>query len=229
MVRLKTLASLLRRPPSQPTSDPEKGRESDHEHGAEEHPDDDDVTMHGGAATEREDRSEDDNHMDIDDEHDENDIIEEVEREEFPEVETPRRPGRSSRFPRTFTAGTVSSQLSRSWSRLKDFVSIDTSHEDLESYVPHYRYLPIFSGIIIPFCILLEIPGLTADWYTLTVNNVVQTRPNTIILDVGLAFSLLCAVIANICLFVRFLEKKTMLMTVLCVVFLTIHGIYHCS
>jgi len=31
--------------------------------------------------------------------------------------------------------------------------------EDIESFIPNYRYIPILSGFLIPFCILLEIPG----------------------------------------------------------------------
>lgn len=99
--------------------------------------------------------------------------------------------------------------------------------ENLDSFIPNYRYTPIFSGVIIPFSILLEIPGLTEHWYIRTeFNKTVETKPNPTILDVGMAFSIVCAIIANLCLIMRFLEKRVKTMTILCTVFLTVHGEY---
>lgn len=101
----------------------------------------------------------------------------------------------------------------------------DESAANAEDFVPNYRWLPIVSGILIPFSILLEIPGLTERWYIKTQSNqVVDTKPNPTILDVGMAFSLGCAVIANICLVCRFLEKRVKTTTLLCILFLTTHG-----
>ena len=99
--------------------------------------------------------------------------------------------------------------------------------EHLDSFIPNYRYTPIISGIVIPFSILLEIPGLTEHWYIRTeFNKTVETTPNPIILDVGMACSLVCALIANVCLIMRFLEKRVKTMTILCTVSLTVHGEY---
>lgn len=96
---------------------------------------------------------------------------------------------------------------------------------DDSSFVPNYRYTPIFSAILIPFSILLEIPGLTTNWYIRTIDNeTVEKRPNPVILDVGLAISFACAVAANVALIMRFLERNIKLMTLLCVMFLTLHG-----
>jgi potassium channel subfamily K, other eukaryote len=227
---LSNVAAFFARPPaSQRQFDPEKGREPEV---PEAHPTDDDVDeglptgstlVHDDNIRGRDNRSDDD-HMDIDEE-DEDAIIREVEREEYPEEEPTRHP--SQLHNSTLITGVVPSGLSRFWSSLKGFVDTKTSLEDLESYVPQYRSLPILSGIVIPFSILLEIPGLTDSWYIRTVDNkVVETQPNSLILYVGLGFSLACGVIANICLFLRFLEKNVKVMTVLCIIFLTIHGMY---
>jgi hypothetical protein len=97
--------------------------------------------------------------------------------------------------------------------------------EDIESFTPNYRYIPIISGLLVPFSILLEIPGLTQHWYVRTENNqVIEQRANPVILDVGVGISLACAVIANLCLITRFLERRVKTMTILCAAFLTFHG-----
>ncbi|KAI9568046.1 hypothetical protein HD554DRAFT_2022737 [Boletus coccyginus] len=99
-----------------------------------------------------------------------------------------------------------------------------SDEEEIQAYIPHYRVLPILSGITIPFCILLEIPGLTADWYIRTDGpTVVSSKPNPPLLDAGIALSILCAVLANVCLVIRFLEKRIKAMTILCILFLSIH------
>lgn len=112
------------------------------------------------------------------------------------------------------------------WARLKSAINPPSSPELLDSYIPHYRLTPILSGIVIPFSILLEIPGLTEDWYIRTgeANKTVETRPNTPILEAGLGISLACAVVANIFLVMRFLEYKVLITTILCITFLTLHG-----
>ena len=111
-----------------------------------------------------------------------------------------------------------------SWFR-KLLEYIRTSDPVSNDYLPHYRITPIFSGVIIPFSILLAIPGFTEHWYIKThQNRTVETQKNPIVLDVGLAFSMLCAVLANVCLVIRFMEKRVRTMTLLCVIFLTIHG-----
>lgn len=101
--------------------------------------------------------------------------------------------------------------------------------QDINSFMPNYRITPIFSGIIIPFSILLELPGVTEHWYIRTeYNKTVESRPNTLILNVGLGISVACAVTANICLILRFMEKRVKTMTILCTTFLSIHGAHSC-
>lgn len=92
-------------------------------------------------------------------------------------------------------------------------------------HLPNYRWLPIFSGIVIPFSILLEIPGLTEHWYVVTENNVpVLSRPNGGLLDTGLGVSMACALIANLAIINRFLEKRVRTSTLVAIVALSIHG-----
>lgn len=69
-----------------------------------------------------------------------------------------------------------------------------------------YRRTPILSGALAPFSIMLEVPGLTSKWYVRndTSGQQVIYRPNPVLLDVGLAFSLAAAVIANLMLITRF-------------------------
>ncbi|KAI0747018.1 hypothetical protein C8Q80DRAFT_1220221 [Daedaleopsis nitida] len=113
------------------------------------------------------------------------------------------------------------------YSRLKSYVWPSGDQlADIDTFVPNYRWTPILSGIVIPFSILLEIPGLTVRWYIRTEGNTtVETRPNPIVLDVGMAISIACALIANVCLVLRFLEKRVQTVTLLCIVFLTIHDL----
>ena len=88
-----------------------------------------------------------------------------------------------------------------------------------------YRWLPIFSGIVIPFSILLEIPGLTEHWYILTENNVIaESKKNSALLDAGMSISMASALIANIALIFRFLERKVRTNTLIAIITLTIHG-----
>jgi len=145
-------------------------------------------------------------------------------------AENARRP----RFHRFSSVQTTVSSFSKSWTlkdrttwqKVKSFVF--PPKEDIDSFTPNYRHTPILSGLIIPFSILLEIPGLTEHWYIRTENNqVVESRANPHILNVGLGISLGCAVIANIYLITRFLDKRVKTMTILCVAFLTFHGTYH--
>ncbi|KAF9457930.1 hypothetical protein BDZ94DRAFT_1174632 [Collybia nuda] len=164
-----------------------------------------------------------------DEENDDN-IIHELEQEEYPREDAPptatrRRHLSTSRSLEPLT-NSASSRISYWWVKIKRILDPRTSPSDLESYVPHYRYLPIVAGVVIPFSILLEIPGLTEEWYIQTkADKIVDKKPNTVILDVALAFSVAFAVMANVCLVVRFMEKKVKYMTVLCVIFLTIHDV----
>ncbi|CAL1708783.1 unnamed protein product [Somion occarium] len=111
-------------------------------------------------------------------------------------------------------------------SRIKSLLFPKEDPEALEQFVPNYRLTPILSGIVIPFSILLEIPGLTERWYIRTEGNeTVETKSNSAILDVALAISLVCAVVANVCLIMRFLEKKVKISTLLTIIFLTLHDV----
>ncbi len=110
--------------------------------------------------------------------------------------------------------------------RFKDYVwPSDAELVDLDNYVPNYRWIPIVAGTIIPFSILLEIPGLTEKWYIKTEDNeIIAVQPNPALLDIGVAFSMACVAIANFMLILRFLEKRVKTVTLLCFVFLTVHG-----
>jgi hypothetical protein len=101
------------------------------------------------------------------------------------------------------------------------FPSITSSYQ-----APIYRHLPIISGILIPFSILLSIPSLTSRWYIRNDENnvILESRPNPFLLDLGMGFSMACGVLANISLIVRFAERNVLLMTWLCILFLTVHG-----
>lgn len=117
------------------------------------------------------------------------------------------------------------------WQRVKDYIwPSDEQLAELDSFVPNYRWTPILSGIIIPFSILLEIPGLTEKWYIKTEGTqIVAVQSNPMILEVGLAISMASAVIANVALIFRFLEKRVKTVTLLCIAFLTLHGMsYTC-
>ena len=116
----------------------------------------------------------------------------------------------------------IRSILSRIWSSI--FPS-PSDEEEIQAYIPHYRVLPIISGIAIPFCILLEIPGLTEHWYIHTEGStIIAAKPNPPWIDAGIALSILCAVLANLCLVIRFLEIRIKTMTILCALFLSLHG-----
>jgi len=92
-------------------------------------------------------------------------------------------------------------------------------------YLPNYRRAPIISGSLIPFSILLEIPGLTEHWDVRTYGNqIVETRENPPLVVVALTISMVLAVIANVALIYRFLERRVKTMTIISIVALTLHG-----
>ncbi|KZT52621.1 hypothetical protein CALCODRAFT_486969 [Calocera cornea HHB12733] len=95
-----------------------------------------------------------------------------------------------------------------------------------KAFIPNYRYTPILSGIVVPFAILLEIPGLTEHWYIRTENNItVDYQPNPLILDIGLAFSMAAGVVANFALVMRFLERRVFVSTMVATVALAVHDV----
>ncbi|KAH8101114.1 hypothetical protein BXZ70DRAFT_1064214 [Cristinia sonorae] len=127
-------------------------------------------------------------------------------------------------FSRTVTADSSTVSVPSIFTRVKRFVF--PSEDDLERFVPNYRWAPILSGVVIPFSILLEIPGLTEVWYIRTEGTqTVETQPNPPLLDIGMAFSIAFALLANIALIVRFLEKRVRSATLLSIAFLTVHDI----
>ncbi|KAG8706743.1 hypothetical protein FRC09_002242, partial [Ceratobasidium sp. 395] len=112
------------------------------------------------------------------------------------------------------------------WRRIKDYMWGQEDEESRGEYIPNYRWTPILSGVIIPFAILLEIPGLTEHWYIRTDGNkTVETQENPRILDAGLAISMASAVLANIALICRFLERRVRLATFIAIGGLIIHDI----
>ena len=164
-----------------------------------------------------------------DEEIDDNQIIEQLEREEYPEQHPKRR--QLSRFNTMSSLSSLKSALSTGlsvpWSKLRVALDPAASDLDLESYAPQYRSLPVISGVVMPLSVLLEIPGLTEDWYIRTeANKTIDRKPNTTILVTGLAISMLFGILANVCVICRFLEKRIKTMTILCIIFLTIHGGY---
>jgi hypothetical protein len=81
---------------------------------------------------------------------------------------------------------------------------------------------------MIPFSIMLSIPGLTGYWYVRTGEGhaLLEVRPNPILLVVAMGLSISCGVLASACLVVRFAERMIEWMTRLCILFLTLHGVY---
>ncbi|KAJ7868633.1 hypothetical protein B0H14DRAFT_2729837 [Mycena olivaceomarginata] len=137
----------------------------------------------------------DEDEDDLDREHDSDDIIHDMEVEH----DSPPDSGGAPRRKRSYSSFlTVTSENPKpSWYlKLQGFLSPNTTHQDLEAYVPNYR---------------------TTKSST--------KQPNPMILNIGLGFSMACALVANICLVVRFLETKIKLMTVGCIIFLTVHDV----
>ena len=67
----------------------------------------------------------------------------------------------SNRLPQSSTFDSLAPQRPL-LTRLKSYVfPKDESEAALEKFIPNYRWTPILSGVVIPFSILLEIPGLT--------------------------------------------------------------------
>ncbi|GAA5824748.1 hypothetical protein JCM11251_005326 [Rhodosporidiobolus azoricus] len=86
------------------------------------------------------------------------------------------------------------------------------------------RLLPLISGLLCPFSVLLDIPGLTERWYVRTENHVVvETQSNSPLLDIGLSVSLALGVIANLALIARFLEHRPQICTWISMLCLTVH------
>ncbi|KAI0000703.1 hypothetical protein BJV74DRAFT_882769 [Russula compacta] len=132
------------------------------------------------------------------------------------------------------STGTMSSTSSQPFTRpslpqwlvkVKDLLF--ASHPDHhDEFLPHYRTAPIISGTLIPFSILLGIPGLTEHWYVRTQDHeIVQARRNPPLVNASLAISMALGVLANIALIYRFLERGVKRSTIICIVSLTLHDI----
>ena len=123
-------------------------------------------------------------------------------------------------------SNTLSSVNTPSWlHRLKVFIF--PPKENINSFIPNYRIIPIISGVIIPFSILLELPGFDRALVHFaprtTKLSKSPTKPSLFWMSVW-GSALQCALIANVCLIMRFLEKRVKTMTILCATFLTVHG-----
>ncbi|KAI0316077.1 hypothetical protein OF83DRAFT_1173241 [Amylostereum chailletii] len=106
------------------------------------------------------------------------------------------------------------------------FKDIFFADNDDRAYIPSYRTTPILSSVLIPFAILLEIPGLTEHWYVRKQGmTVVESRANSTLLNVVLALSMACAVVANVALVTRLFERRIAAMTILSIAFLSLHDI----
>lgn len=117
-------------------------------------------------------------------------------------------------------------KISRRLFGAKEGTEAGPQEGDPDYVPPKYRWTPIFSGIVQPFSILLEIPSLTEHWYVKQVDGVpFYYQENPVLLDVGLALSMACGVVANIALISRFLERRVFPSTIVCIVMLSIHDI----
>jgi potassium channel subfamily K, other eukaryote len=238
MVLLSPLAfSLFTRPSERSRTpddyqDPERG-DNGEQRGSDENGDD--------RFDDDENDVDDDDDVPRDREEEDNKIIHEIDLdqpddngdeddEESPPATRARRGTIFGQFPTISSFVSTTSNTSQTlrpstwWPRFKNFVN-PKDDVDIDDYIPHYRTTPIISGVIIPFSILLEIPGLTSHWYIRTQNNMtIQTQKNPPILDVGMAISLASAIAANIFLVLRFLEVRVKTMTLACIFFLSTHG-----
>ncbi|GJJ10621.1 hypothetical protein Clacol_004848 [Clathrus columnatus] len=122
------------------------------------------------------------------------------------------------------------SSLRRIW----NFIFHRDDSQSIDEVVPYYRWLPILSGVTIPFSILLQIPGCTERWfvpllplkYVRTLDNqTVQSRQNPPILLAANIVAMIAALAANICLIIRFLEKKVKRMTIISLCLLSVHDV----
>ena len=209
-----------------PAKDPSNSHDSEDDH---EDPERGDPGTSQGQAFDEDNNDGDDGDQEMED------IYEYEEKRELEtaaaEEENVGRPGQGQGVPLTPSA-TMSSSSMHNFSRpllprwlLKIKEVLFASHDDHDEYVPNYRRLPIISGSLIPFSILLEIPGLTEHWYVRTDGNqIVETRPNPPLVIVAMSFSMALALLANAALVYRFLERRVKASTIVCIIALTLHG-----
>jgi hypothetical protein len=140
--------------------------------------------------------------------------------------------GQSGRGVPLTSTGTMSSSSMNTFSRpslpnwvVKTKEILFGSHQEHEEFIPNYRRAVIISGSLVPFSILLEIPGLTEHWYIRTYGyQIVESHKNPPWIIIALSFSLALAVIANIALVNRFLERRVKRCTIISIIALSIHG-----
>ncbi|UZJ53111.1 hypothetical protein CBS101457_002431 [Exobasidium rhododendri] len=171
-------------------------RISDEDEEAEEEDDDDDLALSDIGTTNDEE--------DVDDDDDDARSTTLTEASDMSDSEAFDTSRRRSKYAPSF----ISRRRERRRLRKREREEEDIK-DDIE--VKSYRRTPVLTGVIAPFSIMLEIPGFTSRWYVR--QNAMQLgvyyKPNPPILDVGLAFSLTSAVIANVAILGRFSERLT--------------------
>jgi potassium channel subfamily K len=112
--------------------------------------------------------------------------------------------------------------------KIKEALFVSHREHNDEQILPNYRRTPLISGSLIPFSILLEIPGLTEPWYARTDGHqTVETRKDPPLVLIAISISMALAVLANVALIFRFLERHVKRNTIICIVALTVHGKSH--
>jgi potassium channel subfamily K len=172
-----------------------------------------------------------------DQEHPDEDIPEEVEElDDFEDdVDEGQQDGQQPRqgVPLTSTATFSSSSVIRfsrpslpKWLvKIKEALFVSHREHNDEQILPNYRRTPLISGSLIPFSILLEIPGLTEPWYVRTDGHqTVEKRKDPPLVLIAISISMALAVLANVALLLRFLERHVKRNTIICIVALTVHG-----
>ncbi|KAI9444156.1 voltage-gated potassium channel [Lactarius indigo] len=127
----------------------------------------------------------------------------------------------------TTLSGFTRPSLPKCLFKMKDVLfGSPTPPDETAVSTPNYRLTPIISGSLIPFSILLQIPGLTEHWYVRTDGTkIVESRKNSALLELSLILSMALAVFANLALICRFMERRVKLCTILSIVSLTIHDL----
>lgn len=154
------------------------------------------------------------------------DFEDDVDEGQQPEDEHQPRQGVPLTSTSTFSSSTFRPSLPKWLVNIKE--TLFACHGDSEQSLPNYRRTPIISGSLIPFAILLEIPGLTEPWYVRTYNHqTVESRKDPLFVTISISISMALAVLANIVLIFRFLGRNVKRNTIICIVALTVHGKYH--
>jgi potassium channel subfamily K len=180
----------------------------------------------GGTPKEGNHDVEDNDQENVDDSDDEHDGPGLTEGEEDEPRPTQRRGVRLVHTSTISSSTFVRPSLPKWLVKIKDILAgFPSTPDEKEVSAPNYRRTPIISGSLIPFAILLQIPGLTEHWYVRTNGTVViEAHKNPPLLEASLVISIALAVLANLALICRFLERRVKRCTILCIVALTLHG-----